>query len=219
MNSSSKMPIGTLCWSLPIKNCITGSKLAKNKSTPCAACYGKGGNFRFSAVQNALQKNLDEYHANPIAWGGKIVSEINRNGCKLFRWFVIGDLQSLEMLTIIVSIALQTPETKHWMPTQERKILAEFFKNGGILPSNLFVRISSTKMDKAQPSQSGLASVVTTTEENTSKIAEQGYFICPAKISQGGKCQQCIRCWSRANIIYPLHVSNAVYPKKWRQNE
>lgn len=108
---------------------------------------------------------------------------------KYFRWFDSGDLQSEKMLMDINQIALNTPEIKYWLPTQERNII----KSMSGFADNLTIRVSSTKIDEVQRNDNFVTSSVTT-----------GEGTCPGV---HGTCGTCRNCWDKnvKHIIYTEH--------------
>ena len=87
-----------------------------------------------------------------MEWIASMVFQIERyNTDGYHRWFDSGDLQSMEMLDAIVAVARMTPTVRHWIPTQERKLVSDWQKLGNTLPDNLNVRVSAAKLDGDKP--------------------------------------------------------------------
>ena len=100
------------------------------------------------------------------------------------------------MLDCIKAVASETPEIKHWLPTQERAFVkASKYET----PSNLTIRISASMVDGKLPNYENTSSV------NKSKGDYQGTE-CKA-YKQNGECRDCRACWDSevSNISYPLH--------------
>ena len=114
-------------------------------------------------------------------------------GRKYFRWHDSGDIQSAWHLARILEVCKQTPSTKHWLPTREAQLLA--LMDPAIIPPNLIIRLSATKVNGAASISWPWTSTVSTTTKT-----------CPAS-DQGGKCLDCRSCWSRdiKNITYAKH--------------
>ena len=114
-------------------------------------------------------------------------------GRKYFRWHDSGDIQSAWHLARILEVCKQTPSTKHWLPTREAQLLA--LMDPAIIPTNLIIRLSATKVDGAAGKSWPWTSTVSTTTKT-----------CPAP-DQGGKCQSCRKCWDRSvdNVQYAKH--------------
>ena len=118
LTGTSKMPGKS--YSLPAWECQTGAKLRKVKTSPCYGCYALKGNYtRYPAIKAAQYRRLDSL-TNPL-WVDAMVAQVKR--MKVFRWHDAGDVQSHEHMAKILEVARLTPDTKHWMPTQERPYL------------------------------------------------------------------------------------------------
>ncbi len=109
------------------------------------------------------------------------------------RWHDSGDLQSPMHLNDIIEVAKNTPNTLHWLPTHESKMVENI-----ILPVNVSLRVSSDLIDS--PAQ------VVGFNTSTVHTKEALGFECPAP-KQGGKCGKCRACWdtSITNISYRRH--------------
>lgn len=206
----SKMP-GT-SFGISAKACILGAKLAKVEGSTCHGCYALKANYLYPSVQIAHDKRMAGL-TNP-AWTAAMITLLTvthktgrgRNG-KIargwHRWHDSGDLQSVDHLTKICAVAAGTPKIRHWLPTREIGILTQYIKQGGIVPANLTIRVSATKVDgdatQAWPVTSGV---------HNAKPA-QGHD-CPANRRTGkmkGKCGPCRACWMPEvpHVSYPLH--------------
>ncbi len=164
---TSKMP--GLSYSLPAWECKTGWKLSQVEGTPCFFCYAKRNNYD---------------------WVQAMATVIKRH--KWFRWHDAGDVQSKEHMQKIIEVCKLTPDTKHWLPTQER----QFLPDPEQVPDNLVIRLSRSKIDGPVPAAWSHDSGVTTGEART----------CPAP-DQGGKCLECRACWNKdiKSVIYGKH--------------
>ncbi len=203
---NGKMPGST--FAISAKECKVGGKLATVKGSVCDRCYAlKLQKLRPSVDQGWTANYLKSTHAietNPQAWANAAAFQIKRiaakSGQPFHRWFDSGDLQSVAMLSAICLTATLTPEVKHWLPTREAKIVKDYQAAGGVVPSNLIIRISATMIGDAPVK--GYA--------NTSTVHRKGQDVighaCPAS-TQGNQCGDCRACWSYdvANVSYPLH--------------
>ena len=188
LTRTSKMP--GLSYSLPAWACQTGSKLRKIKGTPCLNCYALKGNYiRYPKIKEVQYKRLDSI-TNPL-WVEAMAVQIKNQ--KYFRWHDAGDIQSVEHLRKIFAVAILTPNTKHWLPTQERKYLLEVDPNE--VPDNLIIRLSGSKINGSIPNA----------WEHTSSVVTENAK-CPSA-NQDGKCMDCRMCWSKdvKNISYGKH--------------
>ena len=183
----SKMP----CYSinLPATECKTGAKLARVPGTTCHGCYALKGRYRFKNVKEAMARRLRALDHG--SWTAAMTALIT--GHKYFRWHDSGDLQSVTHLKNILEVAKATPETRHWLPKRESGLMKLI--DPDVIPKNLIIRISATKVDGPPPSWWLWTSTVST-EDKT----------CPAP-DQGGKCRSCRTCWSRdvQNVVYAKH--------------
>ncbi len=200
--STGNTKMGTTTFAIDAFACKTGSKLAKNPNTPCHSCYARRLQKLRPTVDQGWKLNLSKWlQANPKAWAKAMAFQIERYNTDGFhRWFDSGDLQSLEMLDAIVDVCLQTPQTKHWLPTQERGIVKKFKANGGVVPDNLVIRVSASKLDGAMPNGIDHGSQVFT------KGTEPKGLECKAR-DRDNACGPCKACWSKdvEFISYPKH--------------
>ena len=188
LSKPSKMP--GQAYNLPAWRCVTGVKLQAVKGSVCAGCYAMKGRYRFKNVKDALQRRMDSL--DHPQWVQAMVVLIDKQ--PWFRWHDSGDLQSLEHLEKIFEVCRLTPETRHWLPTREAKILTQIKPED--VPENLIIRMSSHMINQG-PVKSW---------PWTSTVIDQGYHTCPAA-SQGNECRDCRQCWNRdySNVSYGKH--------------
>ena len=178
-----------LSYSLPAWACQTGAKLRKIPTSPCFGCYAMKNNYtRYPAIKEAQYRRLDAI--NHPQWVEAMVTQIKRQ--KWFRWHDAGDLQSKEHMQKIIEICKLTPDTKHWLPTQERQYLPAPEE----VPDNLIIRLSAAKVD-------GTAG---NAWSHSSTVVTDGSPSCPAP-TQGGQCLDCRQCWNKEikNVSYGKH--------------
>jgi len=186
MTRTKKMP--GLSYSLPAWECQTGSKLRKVEGTPCFGCYALKGNYtRYPAIKKAQYYRLKSLVRD--SWTTAMVAQVKRQ--KFFRWHDAGDIQSHGHMNKILEVVRQTPDTNHWLPTQERPYLPA----PEAVPDNLIIRLSGSKVNGSPP----------TAWSHTSTVVTKG-ATCPAP-KQGGKCRTCRMCWTKSikNISYGKH--------------
>ncbi len=191
LSAPSKMP--GPAYNLPAVACITGAKLVKIPGSVCHGCYALKGRYRFSNVRMALARRLESLK-HP-RWVDAMVTLIK--GEPWFRWHDSGDLQSAWHLKQIFEVCKRTPDTQHWLPTREARILN--LMDPDIIPTNLIIRMSSHMIDQKP----------VTFWPWTSTVSTQIWPVpwrCPAQ-SQGNKCLTCRACWDRkvSNVTYPKH--------------
>ena len=138
LSAPGKMPEGS--YNLPATACQTGAKLREIPGTPCWGCYAFKGRYNFPNVKDALTRRLESLgHRDWVQAMAVLIK-----GKKFFRWHDSGDLQGPKHLTNIFEVCKRTPETSHWLPTQERKFLP---LSGSTIPKNLIIRLSNAKND------------------------------------------------------------------------
>ena len=187
LSKPSKMP--GPAYNLPATQCITGAKLVKVPGSVCHGCYALKGRYRFSNVRMALARRLESLK-HP-RWVDAMVTLIQ--GEQWFGWHDSGDLQSAWHLKQIFEVCKRTPETSHWLPTREARILN--LMDPDIIPPNLIIRMSSHMIDQ-QPVKFWPWTSTVSTKSKT----------CPAQ-DQGNSCKDCRACWDRKvpNVTYPKH--------------
>ena len=202
----SKMP-GT-SYAIPASACITGAKLAKVEGSVCHGCYAFKGNYLYPSVKQSHQTRLAGI-TNP-GWTMAMVTLLNaahargtgRNGAFAkgwHRWHDAGDLQSVEHLTKICTVAAATPSIRHWLPTRELGIVKAYERQGGKIPFNLVIRVSATMVD-GDPSQ---AWPQTSTVHHDKRHKGRA---CTAP-KNDGHCGDCRACWNPkiGNVSYARH--------------
>ena len=190
LSAPGRMPEGS--YNLPATACQTGAKLREIPGTPCYGCYAFKGRYNFPNVKDALARRLDSLtHPDWVEAMATLVK-----GKKHFRWHDSGDLQGPEHLKKIFEVCKLTPETSHWLPTQERKLLQ--FLDPDIIPPNLIIRLSNAKND-TKPGNAW-------THWSTVVKSPRAGHVCPAP-EQGNKCGSCRACWSKdvKEVQYRLH--------------
>ena len=187
LSAPGKMPCPSI--NLPAVACVTGSKLARVPGTTCHGCYALKGRYNFKYTKIAMARRLAALQDS--RWVRAMV--VLMEGRKHFRWHDSGDIQGPWHLKRILEVCKQTPSTKHWLPTREAQLLQYLDPN--IIPPNLIIRLSATKVNGAASKSWPWTSTVSTTTKT-----------CPAP-NQGGKCLDCRACWSRdiKNITYAKH--------------
>ena len=187
LSTPGKMP----CYSinLPATECNVGSILAKQPGTTCYGCYALKGRYRFKTTKRAMARRLAALQ--DARWVQAMTALIT--GHKYFRWHDSGDIQGPSHLINILNVCKATPDTQHWLPTREYKLL--HLMDPDIIPKNLLIRVSASKVNGPAPSWWPWTSTVST-EMKT----------CPAP-DQGGKCRSCRACWDRSvsNVVYAKH--------------
>ena len=136
LSAPGKMPEGS--YNLPASACQTGAKLRKVPGTPCHGCYAFKFRYNFKPVKKALARRLASL--DHPQWTEAMTVLVKKK--KHFRWHDSGDLQSAWHLKNIFEVCNNTPDTMHWLPTQERQYLP---LEGSTYPDNLTIRLSNSK--------------------------------------------------------------------------
>ena len=200
-SKTKKMPSES--YSLPAKECITGSKLVNVKGSVCEGCYALKGNYhRFkNNIEPAQYKRLESI--TKPDWVKAMVKLIGNK--PYFRWHDSGDLQSVDHLYKIAEVARQLDKTLFWLPTREYDIVKDFVKNHAI-PHNLIIRMSTMMIDqpaKLPRSLTGYANILTSSVHSQKELDG---FKCLAP-KQEGQCRSCRACWDNkvTNVSYHVH--------------
>ena len=196
LSAPSKMP--GHAYSLPARECLTGSRLRGVANSVCAGCYAMKNRYTFNNVQRAMYRRLAAL-SHPL-WSEAMAFLINRTGDRFFRWHDSGDLQSVVHLARIAEVCERTPSVRHWLPTREYSIVSDYRARGGAIPRNLTIRLSAHIVDgplpKAMAKRLGCA---------VSGVSTNGEANCPAP-TQGNSCADCRACWDKRRVvIYRKH--------------
>jgi len=185
LSAPGKMPEGS--YNLPASACQTGAKLREIEGTPCHKCYAFKGRYNFPNVKAALARRLESL--DHPQWVEAMTTLVKKK--KHFRWHDSGDLQSVQHLIKIFEVCANTPDTMHWLPTQERRYLPINWSH----PKNLVIRLSNAK-NNSKPGNAW---------SHWSTVVDTGGD-CPAS-KQGNQCKSCRRCWDRRvkHVTYPKH--------------
>jgi len=118
---------------------------------------------------------------------------------RFFRWHDAGDIQSVAHLHMIAEVASRTPNTKHWLPTREYKMVQDFCATSEV-PANLIIRLSAHMIDGPTPDKLAKKLGVCVSGVGTKSCT------CPAP-AQKGACKNCRKCWTRNvfSVIYHKH--------------
>jgi hypothetical protein len=196
LSEPSKMP--GYGYGLPARACHIGSRLRVVNGSVCEHCYALKGRYIFPGVQACLERRLASITTE--TWVDDmtdLIMHYERSG--YFRWHDSGDLQSVEHLSRIATIARRLQSIKFWLPTRELGIVRNYCDTTGTAgyPKNLIIRVSAPMVNGPRPP--GFL--------NTSGVvSEKSRATCPAH-KQKNNCGKCRRCWDRRvkHVAYPLH--------------
>lgn len=201
LSKPSKMP--GWAYGLPAAECLTGTRLRDVERSTCSECYAyERGAYAWRTVKAAYYRRLAAIE-RPL-WAEAMAELITRKRQPHFRWHDSGDLQSVDHLAAIVKVCELTPDVRHWLPTREYRILAEYERGGGRYPPNLTVRASAHMIGGKAPSFHGRPITVSTVSDDPATYPEA--HRCPAP-QQGNVCGDCRACWDRdvPHVDYHLH--------------
>ena len=189
LSQTTKMPCPS--WGTPAAECNVGRTLVPVEGSTCHGCYALKGRCAMPNSTNAQYRRMDTLNSKD--WVAAMVHLITP--LSHFRWQDTGDLVDEAHLDKIVDVCLHTPDTQHWLPTREYKLVKEY---PYMWPDNLIVRVSAPMVDGAAPGF-----------EHTSTVHKALPAIgvsCPA-IEGDGKCGDCRMCWDKGvpNISYHYH--------------
>ena len=198
-----KMP--EYSFNIPAQECKAGGKMINVKDSICEGCYAYNrGRYKFSNVINSMYNKwefaMSDYFVPVMTY------VINKRKVKYFRWFDSGDIQDENMLDNICKICYSTPNTRHWLPTKEWKMVTKYIQSGHILPNNLDIRLSGLYIDGPPPTKLanklGLNTSTVVTKEKFDKLL----FKCPSS-KQENQCRDCRACWTKGvkNVPYKYH--------------
>jgi hypothetical protein len=195
LSNPSKMP--GRATSTPAQYCQTGAKLQNVPGSVCHGCYAMKGFYVMPNVRPALEKRFTsvmDARDNPEPWITAMTTLIQRQ--EWFRWHDSGDIQGIWHLANIAEVCRRTPNTHHWLPTREYRMVKDYLANGGTIPDNLVVRLSAHMVNGPAPEMGLPTSTVITNESAT----------CPAR-NQNNECRDCRNCWSAnvKNVSYHKH--------------
>lgn len=197
LSKPSKMP--GHAYSIPAKRCITGRKLRFIKGSVCSKCYALKGRYPTGVVQQAMEKRFNSLRHSK--WVDAISFLISCTSDAYFRWHDSGDLQSVRHLDNIVRVADRLPHVRFWLPTREYGIVSRYVQDGGHIPDNLTIRLSSHMIDGPPPESLARGLGV-----QVSGVTATPEFTCPSR-QYGNTCGPCRACWDKSifNVTYKQH--------------
>jgi len=200
LSAPSKMP--SYAWSISAKRCNTGSKLAKVKGSVCYNCYALKGRYMFNNVQDALERRFDAWSKNRNRWTDAMIYIMHNKkhivDNQVFRWFDSGDIQGVDMLNDINTVAWASPHIRFWLPTKEYKLVKDY--DIDVAP-NLVIRVSAPTVDKGFSGYTHISTVY-----NKDMLHSADGVVCPAS-KQGNECGSCRACWNDkvSEVSYVSH--------------
>ncbi len=204
LSRPSKMP--SYAWSISARRCNTGSKLAKVKGSVCYNCYALKGRYMFNNVQDALERRYNAWSSNRNRWTDAMIYLMHNKkhivDNQVFRWFDSGDIQGVDMLNDINTVAWASPHIRFWLPTKEYKLVKDY--DIDVAP-NLVIRVSAPIKNKGFTDIKGNFKYISTVY-NKDKLHMAMGSVCPAS-KQDNQCGSCRTCWSDkvSEVSYLAH--------------
>jgi hypothetical protein len=189
MKLSKTSKLGTKSWSLQAVETCPGAVGADGKLVPaCSGCYATAGCYNFPDTKKVRADNKVEWDTE--GFEADFIAALKKQ--THFRWFDSGDMYNLRLAEKMYNIMVNTPNTKHWLPTRMYKF--EKFQNilnkMQALP-NVMVRYSSDEIDGTYTK--GLHGSTILPDES---YADSDTVVCKAP-EQGGKCLDCRACYNK----------------------
>jgi hypothetical protein len=97
-------------------------------------------------------------------------------------------------LANICAVAEATPDVRHWIPTREYEDVATYLGAGGLIPSNLAVRLSAHYVGQIAEVPSVLRHLPTSTTHPKGEappLKKKGAIVCHAIDSDVNMCRNC----------------------------
>jgi len=205
MKLSKTSKLGTYSWSLQALETCPGSVAKGGNLVPaCSGCYATQGTYHFPDVKKVRAENKAEWQVeNFVADFTKALQKQSH-----FRWFDSGDMYSIELAEKMYNIMVETPNTKHWLPTRMYKFkkFHDVLIRMKALP-NVMVRYSSDEIDGTYTK--GLHGSTILPNEC---YADSDTHVCNAP-AQGGKCLDCRACYDK-NISVIGYLAHGAKMKK-----
>lgn len=151
LSTPSKMPGHG--WGFSARMCQRGSQLRQVKGSTCEHCYAMKGQYIFPVVKECHERRIQAYNRDADLWVAAMICLVS--GCysptaqaeECFRWLDSGDLQSTAMLGHFCAVAGSCPGVAFWLPTREFGHVRQYLKQGGEIPENMTIRLSSDMVD------------------------------------------------------------------------
>ena len=212
LGEPSKMP--GAAYGLDAWQCKVGSVLAELPGSTCSSCYARRNFYKYYYTARSARARRQAAIHHPL-WDVAMVvvlrdymrtTDLAGIAKPVFRWHDSGDLDSLDHLEKIVGIARCTRRLRHWLPTREYGVVAQFVREGGVVPPNLTIRLSAHYNDRLPalpPELRGFP--ISTTHTTRPPRSERPTVVCRASTREN-RCGGCRACWSKVDAVsYPLH--------------
>lgn len=116
-------------------------------NAPCEKlCYCNAGNLHTETCQKNAARNYQSYEKDPKRFWKAILAQLEKEGYPFFRYFEMGDIDSLRFLNGMNWLALQAKNVRFVAYTKQYEILLKWLKQGHKLPANLHIYASEWKL-------------------------------------------------------------------------
>ena len=190
LSKTSKMP--GYSYSIHPSSCGTGSLLRGIPGSVCHNCYAQKGRYCFKGPQNAMHRRLKSIE-HPL-WVEAMVSLIDSQDCRWFRWHDAGDVQGWFHLDKIFEVSRRLPEYKFFLPTKEYSLVRDYVRSHQV-PANLVIRVGAPMIDQVFPKE--IEDPVKSSMVCTKDKLPGDVWVCPATADPQRKtCGSCRACWA-----------------------
>lgn len=119
--------------------------------SPCwKSCYCNSGHLHTETCQKNAFRNLKSYLDNPKRFWRAILAQIEKEDFLFFRYFEMGDIDSLEFLNGMVWLAENCPKTKFVCYSKRYEVLLDYLDKGGKFPLNLRIFASEWVLESGK---------------------------------------------------------------------
>ena len=186
---SKTSKLGTKSWSLQALDTCPGARGEGGKLVPaCSGCYATAGTYHFPDTKRVRAENKEQWKDDSFI--SEFVTALKKQ--KFFRWFDSGDMYAIGLAEKMYEVMLNTPNTKHWLPTRMYKFkkFQNVLDRMKALP-NVSVRYSSDEIDGTYTKDLHGSTILP-----DASYADSDTLVCKAP-EQGGKCLDCRACYSK----------------------
>lgn len=211
LGQPSKMP--GAAYGIDAFQCRKGGELVDDPSSTCHGCYARRNFYRYwrAAVVARARRQAAIHHR---FWAEAMIALIwdylENGGEPAFRWHDSGDLHGPWHIANICAVAEATPNVRHWIPTREYADVERYLQAGGVIPTNLAVRLSAHYVGRPAVVPAALSRLPTSTTHRSGDpppLRGKGEIVCRAIDADVNMCGKCRACWDNrvTNVSYRMH--------------
>ncbi len=178
-------------------------------------CYGCHGNYIMYPVnQLYLADNLFYFKTFGYkAMAAAIIAEIKRTKCKLFRWFTVGDILSLDFIEMMVIVGKACPDVKFWGYTKKYMLVNHYIETRMNGNAKKFLKYTGLIFSHWRNTDGSYFDMINPYKMPTSEFiphgmeseAEKANHICPC--SNPDVLENCCNC---SNPCYELKLGQSM---------